>query len=51
MAENGKNDAIIQNLKDAGCEPDFIRRFLIRIEKQQAKYDMDAVCDAIFFRD
>lgn len=31
------SDAIIQNLKDAGCEGDFIDRFILALENNQNK--------------
>ncbi|MBC8575185.1 hypothetical protein [Yanshouia hominis] len=31
------SDAVIQNLKDAGCEDDFIERFIFTLENQQSK--------------
>lgn len=31
------SDAIIQNLKDAGCKDDFIERFILALENNQNK--------------
>ena len=31
------SDTIIQNLKDAGCEDDFIERFILALENNQNK--------------
>lgn len=31
------SDAVIQNLKDAGCEDDFIERFIFTLESSQDK--------------
>lgn len=31
------SDAVIQNLKDAGCEDAFIERFILALENQQSK--------------
>ena len=32
------SDAVIQNLKDAGCEDTFIERFILALENNQKKY-------------
>lgn len=31
------SEAVIQNLKDAGCEDDFIERFVLALENNQSK--------------
>ncbi|MFQ9891590.1 MAG: hypothetical protein ACLRWH_00105 [Emergencia sp.] len=31
------SDAVIQNLKDAGCEDEFIERFILALEDNQNK--------------
>ena len=31
------SDAVIQNLKDAGCEDTFIEKFIFALEKNQSK--------------
>lgn len=31
------SDAVIQNLKDAGCEDNFIERFILALENNQNK--------------
>lgn len=37
MHEQITSDAVIQNLKDAGCEDDFIEKFIFALEKNQSK--------------